>query len=102
VKGAAIKANSLYFSRSAGTNRTGKLQRKEGSILSRDTLLIHHYHYFLIIIYYLVNVCYYSSRFLRSSPYRTHLINNYSIYETKKKFLRNIEHSKKLLVELEL
>jgi len=47
VKGAAIKASSLYFSRGAGTNRTGKLQRKEGAYYL-DTLLI--YHYFLITI----------------------------------------------------
>lgn len=58
MKGAAIKASSLYFSRGAGTNRTGKLQRKEGAHYL-DTLLIYHYHYFLIIIYYLVNVRYY-------------------------------------------
>lgn len=58
MKGAAITASSLYFSRGAGTNRAGKLQRKEGAYYL-DALLIYHYHYFLIIIYYLVNVRHY-------------------------------------------
>lgn len=59
MKGAAIKANSLYFSRSAGTNRTGKLQRKEGGILSRyiiNSPLSLFSHYYLLFI---VNVRYY-------------------------------------------
>lgn len=52
MKGAAIKTSNLYFSRGAGTNRAGQLQRKEGAYYL-DTLLI--YHYFLIIIYCLIN-----------------------------------------------
>lgn len=75
MKGAAITASSLYFSRGAGTNRAGKLQRKEGGILSRCIInlslpLLSHY-------YLLFSKCPSLSLVSpRAHPCRAHLIDN--------------------------